>query len=99
LACCISSLHHLRKIVEMQPTALFLRLTVEESMALRERALKEGVSQSSMVRRALHAYGIAPKQLPARSGYDIIRDIVGQYRGDPKDLSSNPRYITGYGNF
>jgi hypothetical protein len=81
----------------MQITALSLRISREESKALRERALKEGVSQSSLVRRALRAYGITPEQLPAKSGYDMIRDVIGQYHGGPKDLSANPRHLADYG--
>jgi hypothetical protein len=81
----------------MQIAALSLRISREESKALRERALKEGVSQSSLVRRALRAYGVTPEQLPAKSGYDMIRDVIGQYHGGPRDLSTNPRHLADYG--
>lgn len=88
---------NLHYIARMQVAALSLRVSKEESKALRERALKDGVSQSSVVRRALRAYGVTPEPLAAKSGYDMIRDIVGQYRGGPKDLSANPRHLATYG--
>jgi len=87
----------LRYITSMQKAALSLRISKEESKALCELALKEGVSQSSIVRRALRAYGVTPEHLPAKSGYDMIRDVVGQYRGGSKDLSTNPRHLADYG--
>jgi len=81
----------------MQESALSLRLSAAESKALRERARKEGVSQGSLVRRALRAYGVTPEHEPGRSGYDAIKHLVGKYRGGPKDLSSNPKHLADYG--
>lgn len=88
---------NLHYIVTMQVAALSLRMSTGESKALRERALKEGVSQSSIVRRALRAYGVTPEHEPAMSGYDVIKQILGRYRGGPKDLSTNPQHLSEYG--
>ncbi len=81
----------------MQTNALSLRISKGESKALLERARKEGISQSSVVRRALRAYGIMADSDSDKSGYDVIKHIVGKYRRGPKDLSSNPKHLVGYG--
>jgi hypothetical protein len=81
----------------MQVAALSLRISKGESKALRERARKEGVSQSSVVRRALRAYGITAAAEPGTSGFDLIKHLLGQYKGGPKDLSTNPKHLADYG--
>lgn len=81
----------------MQTETLSLRISKAESRALRERARKEGVSQGSLVRRALRAYGLTPELEPGKSGYDIIKNLVARSRGGAKDLSTNPKHLAGYG--
>ena len=81
----------------MQIATLSLRISRAESKALRSRALEEGVSQSSVVRRALRAYGVTPEAAPEKSGYDVIKHLIGRNRGGPKDLSSNPKHLSDYG--
>jgi hypothetical protein len=81
----------------MQTSALSLRISEGESKALSERARKEGVSQSSVVRRALNAYGIVSDSESGKSGYDVIKHLIGKYRGGPVDLASNPRHLADYG--
>ncbi|MGH6610070.1 MAG: hypothetical protein ACRECQ_07425 [Burkholderiaceae bacterium] len=81
----------------MQTETLSLRISKAESLALRERARKEGVSQGSVVRRALRAYGVTPELEPGRSGYDVIKSLVGKSRGGAKDLSTNRKHLAGYG--
>lgn len=81
----------------MRSETLSLRISKAESRALRERARKEGISQGSLVRRALRAYGITPELEPRKSGYDLIKDIIGKGRGGARDLSTNPRQLAGYG--
>jgi hypothetical protein len=80
----------------MQTETLSLRISKAESRALRERARREGVSQGSLVRRALRAYGITPGA-EGKSGYDVIKDVIGRNRGGPADLSTNPRHLDDYG--
>jgi hypothetical protein len=80
----------------MQTETLSLRISKAESRALRERARREGVSQGSLVRRALRAYGITPGA-EGKSGYDVIQHLIGRNRGGPADLSTNPRHLDDYG--
>jgi hypothetical protein len=81
----------------MQSETLSLRISKAESKALRARARKEGISQGSLVRRALRAYGATPEVEPAKSGYDLIKHLVGKARGGHKDLSTNPQHLRDYG--
>lgn len=81
----------------MQTESLSLRISKAELRALRARARQERVSQGSIVRRALRAYGVTPEPDPNRRGYDVIRDLVGKNRGGAKDLSTNREHIAGYG--
>ena len=81
----------------MQTETLSLRITKAERRALRERAKREGISQGSLVRRALRAYGVTPEPDAGRTGYDVIKDLVGKNRGGSKDLSTNPAHLKDYG--
>ena len=81
----------------MQTESLSVRISKAESRALRERARKEGVSRGQLVRRALRAYGVTADDDPAKTGYDVIKTIVGKNRGGAKDLSTNPKHLEDYG--
>jgi hypothetical protein len=81
----------------MQVETLSLRISKTESKALKLRARKEGVSRSSVVRRALRAYGVMPESESVKTGYDVIKHVIGKSRGGPKDLSSNPKHLSDYG--
>ena len=77
----------------MKTETLSLRISKAESRALREQARREGISQGSLVRRALRAYGVTPEPEPTKSGYDVIKHLLGKKRGGAKDLSTNPRHL------
>ncbi len=81
----------------MQSNTLSLRISKAEARALRERARRDGVSQGSLVRRALRAYGVTPEPDQGRSGYDVIKHLVGRNRGRSTDLSTNPKHLDDYG--
>ena len=81
----------------MQTETLSVRISKAESRALRERARQEGVSKGSLVRRALRAYGVTPESESGKSGYDVIKHLLGKNRGKSKDLSTNPEHFKDYG--
>jgi Ribbon-helix-helix protein, copG family len=81
----------------MQTETLSLRISKAEIRALRARARKEGISQGGLVRRALRAYGITAEPEPGKSGYDVIKHLLGRSRGGAKDLSTNPQHLKDYG--
>jgi Ribbon-helix-helix protein, copG family len=94
---CLAFFMILYYIVTMQSDTLSLRITKAESRALRERARKEGVSQGSLVRRALRAYGVTADPEPDKTAYDVIKHLLGRSRGKSKDLSTNPEHLKEYG--
>jgi predicted DNA-binding protein len=57
-------------------------------------ARKAGKSKSALLREALedHLNGA-----PALSAYDLAKDLLGSVRGGPPDLSTNPKYMEGFG--
>jgi ribosomal protein L10 len=81
----------------MQTETLSLRISKAESRALRDRARKERISRGSLVRRALRAYGITPESEPGKSGYDVIKHLLGRSSGGATDLSTNPDHFKDYG--
>jgi hypothetical protein len=94
---CLAFFMILYYIGTMQSDTLSLRITKAESRALRERARKEGVSQGSLVRRALRAYGVTADPEPDKTAYDVIKHLLGRSRGKSKDLSTNPEHLKEYG--
>ena len=81
----------------MQTETLSVRISKAESRALRERARQEGISKGSLVRRALRAYGVTPEAESGKTGYDVIKHLIGRNRGKSKDLSTNPKHLKDYG--
>jgi hypothetical protein len=81
----------------MRADTLSLRLTKAERRALRERARQEGISQVCLVRRALRAYGVTPQPDVTRTGYDVIKHLVGKNCGGSNDLSTSPEHLKDYG--
>lgn len=81
----------------MQVETLSIRLSKAESKALRQRARAERISQGAIVRRALRAYGVTPEPEPAKSGYEVIKHLIGSCKGGPGDLATNPKYLEGFG--
>lgn len=81
----------------MHDETLSVRISKAESRALRDRARREGVSRASLVRRALRAYGLTPEADLDKSGYDVIKHLIGKSQGGPKDLSTNPEHLDDYG--
>lgn len=81
----------------MQDETLSLRISKAEARALRDRARREGISRAGLVRRALRAYGVTPEPESGKSGYDVIKHLIGNSEGGPKDLSSNPEHLDDYG--
>lgn len=89
--------HECLTLHRMHTETLSLRISAAENRALDQRARNEGVSKASVVRRALRAYGVTSEPEPQKSGYDVIKNLVGKSRGGSKDLSTNPKHLADYG--
>jgi hypothetical protein len=60
-------------------------------------ARAKGVSPSQIVRQAIEEH--LRQQEPGESCYDLAKrlGILGSAKGLPSDLSSNPKYMEGFG--
>jgi metal-responsive CopG/Arc/MetJ family transcriptional regulator len=59
---------------------------------LTEIAKRRNASRSAILREALESFAKGPK----RSVVSVAGELVGSLRG-PKDLSTNPKHLSGYG--
>lgn len=75
-----------------------ITLKIAESLdrRLAEEADRLGVSKSEIVRDALDAYLENGGKAKRLSCLDLVRDLAGAFEGPP-DLSTNPKYLEGYG--
>jgi len=69
-----------------------IKLPEELDHALSEIARRRNASRSAILREALEAFAHGSK----RSVTAAAGELVGSLRG-PRDLSSNPRRMSGYG--
>lgn len=75
-----------------------IKLTQTQQDALRKAATAKGVSDSFMVREALDAYLLEPSRASSpRSAADAAAHLIGSLDGTPADLSTNPKYLKGFG--
>ncbi len=81
----------------MHVETLSIRLSKAERAALRTAAKKGKISQGQLVRKALRAYGVVPKEKAAPNAYDRVKHLIGKYKDGPGDLSTNPKYMEGFG--
>ena len=81
----------------MNVETLSIRLSKAERAALRMAAKRGKISQGQLVRKALHAYGVGPVKSAAPTAYDLVKDLIGRQSGAPSDLSTNPKYMEGFG--
>jgi predicted DNA-binding protein len=74
-----------------------IRLTADLRRRIEAAAAKSGKPESAIVREALERQ-LAPARL-AQSAYDLAvkAGIIGIARGNPPDLSVNPRHFEGFG--
>lgn len=75
-----------------------LKLSKELEQALREHAREKGVSDSFVMREAIAEYLAAPARTSSvRSAADAAAHLIGSLDGTPADLSTNPKYLKGFG--
>jgi metal-responsive CopG/Arc/MetJ family transcriptional regulator len=81
----------------MSSTRITVRVPQALTARLRTRSRAKGTTESELVREALETY--LGKTNEARSAYDLAEaaGIIGAARNLPKDLSTNPRHMKGFG--
>jgi predicted DNA-binding protein len=54
------------------------------------------VTKTSVVRESLEKTLRSKSDKPL-SAYDLTKDLIGKFKGAPKDLATNPKYMKGFG--
>jgi metal-responsive CopG/Arc/MetJ family transcriptional regulator len=82
---------------DMSSTRITVRVPQALTARLRSRSLAKGTTESDVVREALETY--LGKTKKESSAYDLAEaaGIIGAARNSPKDLSTNPRHMKGFG--
>ena len=70
-----------------------VKLPEEVFQKVSRSAARRRVSKSEIIREALSA-----RETPGESLYSRIEDLVFDGAGIPRDLSSNPQHLKGYGS-
>jgi Ribbon-helix-helix protein, copG family len=71
------------------------RLDREERAALEELKARTGQSESDIVRRGLALVALEERRRP--SALDLAGASVGRFKKGPRDLSTNPKHLEGFG--
>ena len=81
----------------MATKRISIRIPTNLGQKLRMRSRLRGQSESEVVREALESFLDTSK--PEHTAYDVAlkMGIIGIAKGLPKDLSTNPRYMEGFG--
>jgi hypothetical protein len=81
----------------MPDKRISVRLGPRLDAHLRRRAAHDRKTESALVREALESYLLTESTEP--SAYDIAcrTGMIGRAKRFPKDLSTNPKYLSGLG--
>jgi len=71
------------------PDELNERLEAEATRAM--------LPKSALVREALKQSFKRPRQPRKKTAFDRVRDLCGIVKDGPSDMSTNPKYIDGFG--
>ena len=74
-----------------------MKITPEQKRRIKLLAQREGTSQKEAVMRLIEqALETEPLKAPPGSFLDGIEHLIGSVEG-PRDLSTNPKYMEGFG--
>ncbi len=73
-----------------------IRIPPSLGKRLKEQAGVKGRPESEIVREALERY---LREAGGQSAYELAKQagLIGQLKGAPRDLSTNPRHLKGFG--
>ncbi len=73
-----------------------LRLPDDLVADLEREAKARRVTKTSLIRESLET-ALRSKSGKPVSCYDLSKDLIGKFKGAPKDLATNPKYMKGFG--
>ena len=79
------------------PDRITIRMPKELGRKLKQRASAAKKTESQLIRDAIQTYLAASE--PQQSAYDLAKSIglIGALRNGPKDLSTDPKHMAGFG--
>jgi predicted DNA-binding protein len=82
---------------DMASDRITIRIPETLGQRLRSHSRMQGKPESELVRQALESYLAQPGE--ARPAYELAREagLIGCVRRAPRDLSTHPRYLAGFG--
>jgi hypothetical protein len=78
-------------------TTISLKLPESLAKELELEARRRGVTKSALIRGAVTREVRGARSSRKPSCYDLSRDLCGCLKGGPRDLSTNKKYMEGYG--
>lgn len=72
------------------------KLPIHLDQMLTRVARRRGISRAAVLREALERYRAAGYAIHG-SVLEAAGDLVGRFKGGPRDLSTNPKYMEGFG--
>jgi hypothetical protein len=78
-------------------TTITVKLPEELGLQLDAAAKRRQTSRSEVIRHLLEQGLRVPRQGATTSCYELSKDLCGSIKGAPRDLSTNKRYLQGFG--
>jgi Arc/MetJ-type ribon-helix-helix transcriptional regulator len=76
---------------------LTIKIPEDLAAAIEKAVQRTHLTKSELVRRALVAYTARQTGGQFVSALEQAGDLVGCFKGGPRDLASNPRHMEGFG--
>jgi Arc/MetJ-type ribon-helix-helix transcriptional regulator len=76
---------------------LTIKIPEDLAAAIEKAVRRTHLTKSELVRRALVAYTARQTGGQFVSALEQAGDLVGCFKGGPRDLASNPRHMEGFG--
>lgn len=74
-----------------------LRVPKPTRAALRKRPNFKKLPQAKALGRARSVNVATPKQTKPKTGYDVIKHLIGSCKGGSRDLATNPKHLQDFG--
>ena len=74
-----------------------LRVPKSERTEMRKRNDLQKLPSSKVLGRALRVRVVTPEQSKAKTGYDVIKHLIGSCKGGSRDLATNPKHLQDFG--
>ena len=78
-------------------TTVTVKLPEELGLRLAVAAKRRSTNKSEVIRQLLEQGLDATSERQAVSCYDLSKDLCGSVKNAPRDLSTNQRYLEGFG--